>query len=75
MVVRVSAYRAPALAGDAQDHDGHPEADDGVEDRGAGSYCDGAGDYGERDVSVRAGVIAVRDQRGAFQSVPCTGTV
>jgi hypothetical protein len=35
VVVRVSAYRAPALAGDAQDHDGHLEANEGIEDRDA----------------------------------------
>ena len=33
VVVLVSAYRAPALAGDAQDHDGHPQPDEGIEDR------------------------------------------
>jgi hypothetical protein len=41
------AYRAPALAGDAQDHDGHRQTDDRVEDRGASGDRDRAGDYGK----------------------------
>lgn len=69
----VAAYREPACAGDAQDHGGHGEADDGIEDWGAGGYCDGAGDDGESDVCVGAGMSAVCDQRGAFQSAPGTG--
>jgi hypothetical protein len=71
--ILLSSFSAPALAGDAQDHGGHGEADYGIEDPGARGYCDGAGDDGERDVCVGAGVIAVCDQRGAFQPVPSTG--
>src|SRR6267143_6435390 len=67
----MSAYRAPALAGDAEDHDGHAQADDGIEDRSASGYHYGAGDDGERDVCVDAGMIAVCDQRRAFQPPPC----
>lgn len=33
VVVWVSAYRAPALAGHARDHGGHAQADDKIEDR------------------------------------------
>ena len=62
-MVRVSAYRAPALPGDAQDHDGHPQADDWIEEGCACCDGDGADDDGERDVCVDAGVIAVCDQR------------
>jgi hypothetical protein len=38
MVVRVSANRAPALAGDAQDHDGHPKDDDVAGVRGIRTF-------------------------------------
>ena len=57
-------------AGDAQDHGGHAQPDDGIEAKGAGGDRDGAGDHGERDVCVDAGMIAVRDQCGTVQSVP-----
>ena len=73
VLVWVSAYRAPALEGDAQDHDGHAQADEWIEDRSTYGNGDGAGDHGERDVCVDAGVIAVCDQRGAVQVVPSAG--
>jgi hypothetical protein len=72
MVVWLFAYSTPALTGDAQDHGGHAEANDGIKDRGARGYRYRAGDNGERDVCVGASVVAVCDQRGAFQPAPGT---
>jgi hypothetical protein len=67
--VWVSAYRVPALAGDAQDHDGHPEADEGIEDRCTRGDCESARDDRQRDICVDTGMIAVRDQCGTVQPV------
>jgi hypothetical protein len=70
MTVRVTAYPAPALAGDAQDHVRHAQADDGIEDRRARGDCHGACDDGERDVCVDAGVVAVCSQGRAVEAAP-----
>ena len=68
-----SAHRTPALTGDAQDHDGHPQADDRIENRCARGDRDGTGDHSERDVCVDAGVIAVRGQCGTIEAAPRAG--
>src|SRR6185437_12248536 len=68
---RVYANGVAALEGDAQDHDGHAQADEGIEDRGPRRNGEGAGNDGERDVCVDAGMIAVCDQRGAVE--PASG--
>jgi hypothetical protein len=73
VAVWLSAYRAPALAGDAQDYDGHAQADERIEDWGAGGDGYGARDDGERDVCIDAGMVAVCDQRRTVQSMPGTG--
>ena len=62
--------RPPRLPGDSQDHGGDPEPDQRIEDLGAESDRDGAGDHRQADVGVGAGVVAVGDQRRALELAP-----
>ena len=66
-------HGAPRVPGDAQDHDGDREADQRVGDRDADRDHRGAGDHGERDICVCAGVRAVGDQRGAVEPAAGAG--
>ena len=62
-----AAYRLPGVPRDAQDHDRDREADQRIGDLEAERDDGGAGDDGQADVRVGAGVVAVGDQRGAVE--------
>jgi hypothetical protein len=69
---RVVADGLEGLPGDAQDHQRDGEADERVADVAADGDDDRAGDDGEADEPVRAGVVAVGDQGGAVEVAPGT---
>jgi hypothetical protein len=66
--VVAAADGAPRVPGDLEDDGGDREADQRVGDGEAEGDRGGAGDDGEADVGVRAGVVAVGDEGGAVEA-------
>src|ERR1035437_4930372 len=65
----VTADCGPRLPADAQDDERDGQADKRVGDGGADGDNDRRGDDRQRDVGVRASVVAVGDERGAVEAM------
>lgn len=61
---------APTISGDAEDHDGHGEPNEGIEHRSAGGDSERAGDNSQGDVCVDASMISVGHESGTVQATP-----
>src|ERR1039458_3900609 len=70
----VTADCGPRLPADAQDDERDGQADKRVGDGGADGDNDRRGNDRQRDVGVRASVVAVGDERGAVEA-PLSGAL
>lgn len=67
------SHSAPGVPGDPEDRRRDREADQRIGNREAKHDDDCGGDYGQADVGVGAGMIAIGDQGRAVEAVSSTG--
>jgi hypothetical protein len=74
VAVPVAADGAPGTPGDLENDRGDGEADQRIGDRQAERHDGGRGDDGEAYVGIRAGMVAIGDQRRTVEAVARSGS-